>query len=179
MEFEAYFDQWWYVDMDKDYDGYNETKVIWFDIDTNTTNTTQLWVEVFIFDSNGTKVDYYELSYYIIGDEDDDFYFNWSTEFSDNYTVFLSLQNVTYYEWDNISIYYNWLEVEFNASFYDWEWWDLDWDEDGYKETKLVWFDIDTNTALNETFCLRFKGVCCLFRAHWPMWFNNLTCWSH
>jgi len=151
VEFEAYFDQWWYVDMDKDYDGYNETKVIWFDIDTNTTNTTQLWVEVFIFDSNGTKVDYYELSYYIIGDEDDDFYFNWSTEFSDNYTVFLSLQNVTYYEWDNISIYYNWLEVEFNASFYDWEWWDLDWDEDGYKETKLVWFDIDTNTALNRT----------------------------
>ena len=151
VAFEAYFEQWWYMDIDKDQDGYNETKIIWFDIDTNTSNMTQLWVEVFVYDSNGTKVDYFELSYFVNGTDDDDLYFNWSTQFSDNYTFFLSLQNVTYYEWDNISIFYNWLVVPFNATFYDYDWWDIDDDEDGYNETKVVWFDIDTNTALNET----------------------------
>ena len=49
--------------------------------------------------------------YDVYGIDNDDFWFNWTTEFSDNYTFYYYLLNETDYEWDNITIWDNWLTL--------------------------------------------------------------------
>ena len=156
-EWTAWFEEWDYYDYDDDDDSYNETKHVWYDVDTDSNETQLLRVDIEIQDSDWNLVDWFEIWINVTGNQTDTFWFNWSAEYNDEYDFFFYLYDENDDYLDDFSISDNWLQVEENwtAWFEEWDYEDIDDDWDDYNETKTVWFG--ANTSTNETRTLKVK----------------------
>jgi len=140
----------WVIE-DLENDGFSETVIFKFDIDTWGNYNQRGWLSITIFDPNGTDVDNDTIWFNITSDQKDPFEWNWSAPQTSNYTFNLSLWNETYDKLFHIQKHTIHLSVVYEAAWFDFKGWVIkDFEDDGFFETVIFGFDIDTWGNFNQ-----------------------------
>ena len=94
----AWFETKTFTIADNEGDGFNETVSFYFDIGTWHNYTQTGYLDFMVYDSNESEVYNTSLTFDVTGNGTDGiFWLNWSADYSDDYTVMISLYNHTYY----------------------------------------------------------------------------------
>ncbi len=128
---------------DLEHDGFFETVVFQFDIDTDAGQDQEGWLKIDVI--NGSVLDSYSRYFNVTGNDSDPFDWSWSANFTGNYTFNIKLWNAT-----NGTLLHEQNDTVYLEVVYEWAWRGgqkrrfTDLEEDSFTETYIFEFDIDT-----------------------------------
>ena len=143
----AWFENKAWKTVDVESDGFNESVNFTFDVGTWKNYTQEGIFNICIYNSSYVEMDLYEFWFEATGNSSTDglYWFNWTANYTDTYTIEISL--FTDYEGEELHYQEHeiFIDVVYDAAWFETKDWSFyDWDENGTLEAVSFAFDIGT-----------------------------------